>query len=286
LFKLLRPIHLLLAALTYSFGSSLADYLGKPFHQIPFWLGMIIVLLLQITMTLLPEVYRPQNEPLIENDTRKDRMNLRNNAMYVSLATLSAVAVLAYILFNTKQLPVISFYFLIAAFIILLIYSIPPFRFLNRGFGEIFLAIQISYIFPSFAFTLQNGSTHPFLALTIPLTLLAFTYFIALDFPAFAQDQKYDRVTFLTRLSWQRVVPLHNIFLIFAYIFFLAMPAYKLTLSLIWPAFLTFPFALFQVYQLRNIAQGSKPNWTLLNVTALAVFGLTTYFLAFTFWIR
>ena len=59
-----------------------------------------------------------------------------------------------------------------------------------------------------------------------------------------------------------------------------------LTLSLIWPAFLTFPFALFQIFQLRNIANGTKPNWTLLNVTALAVFGLTTYFLAFTFWIR
>lgn len=279
--KLLRPVHLLLAALTYSFGSSLADYLGKPFHQIQFWLGMAIVLLFQITMNILPEVYRP-----LENETLKDRLDLRSNAMYVSLGTLSAIAVLAYMLFNAKQLPVISLYFLFFAFILLLIYSIPPFRFLNRGFGELLLAIQMAYVFPSFAFTLQFGATHPFLALTIPLTLLAFTYFIALDFHAFAQDQKYDRVTFLTRLSWQRVVPLHNIFLLFAYIFFLAMPAYKLTLSLIWPAFLTLPFALFQIFQLRNIANGTKPNWTLLNVTALAVFGLTTYFLAFTFWIR
>ncbi len=279
--KLLRPVQLLLAALTYSFGSSLADYLGKPFHQGQFWLGMVIVLLFQTSMNILPEVYRP-----LENETLKGRLDLRNNAMYVSLGMLAAIAVLAYILFNAKQLPVISLYFLFFAFLLLLMYSIPPFSFLNRGFGEILLAIQMAYVFPSFAFTLQNGSAHPFLVLAVPLTLLAFTYFIALDFHAFAEDQKYDRVTFLTRLGWQRVVPLHHIFLIFAYIFFLAMPAYKLTLALIWPAFLTFPFALFQIYQLRNIANGLKPNWTLLNVTALAVFGLTTYFLTFTFWIR
>lgn len=279
--KLLRPIYLLLAALTYSFGSSLADYLGKPFHQGQFWLGMAIVLLFQVSMNILPEVYRP-----LENETLKGRLDLRNTAMYVSLGALAAIAVLAYILFNAKQLPVISVYFLFFAFVLLLMYSIPPFTFLNRGFGEILLAIQMAYVFPSLAFTLQNGSTHPFLALAIPLTFLAFTYFIALDFHAFAEDQKYGRITFLTRLGWQRVVPLHHIFLIFAYIFFLAMPAYKLELSLIWPAFLTLPFALFQIFQLRNIANGLKPNWTLLNVTALAVFGLTAYFLAFTFWIR
>ena len=107
-----------------------------------------------------------------------------------------------------------------------------------------------------------------------------------LDFQAFAQDQKYERITFLTRLGWERVVPLHHIFVLFAYIFLLAMPAVNLSLNVLAPAFLTFPFALFQIYQLRNIALGIKPNWMLLNATALGVFGLTVYFLTFTFWTR
>jgi 1,4-dihydroxy-2-naphthoate octaprenyltransferase len=107
-----------------------------------------------------------------------------------------------------------------------------------------------------------------------------------LDFQAFGQDQKYERLTFLTRLGWQRVVPLHHIFVLFAYIFFLAMPAFNLGVSLLAPAFLTLPFALYQIFQLRSIALGARPNWILLNVTALAVFGLTTYFLTLTFWIR
>jgi 1,4-dihydroxy-2-naphthoate octaprenyltransferase len=284
--RLTRPLHLLLSALTYSFGASLADYLGEAIRPVSFWLGFAVIVLLQITMNILPEVYRPQNEPILENETRKDRLTLRNNAMYTSLATLAAIAVLAYILYNTKQLPLSSFYFLIFSLTILLMYAIPPFRLVNRGFGEIFLAVQMAYVFPSFAFTLQANETHPFLALAIPLTFLAFAYFIVLDFQAFAQDQKYERVTFLTRLGWQRVVPLHHIFVLFAYIFFLAMSAFNLTLNLLAPAFLTFPFALYQILQLRNIALGAKPNWLLLHATALAVFGLTTYFLTLTFWIR
>jgi 1,4-dihydroxy-2-naphthoate octaprenyltransferase len=118
------------------------------------------------------------------------------------------------------------------------------------------------------------------------MTFLAFSYFLVRDFQSFAEDQKFGRVTFLTRLGWERVVPLHHIFLLFAYIFFLVISAFGLALSLLWPAFLTLPFALYQILQLRNIALGLPPNWTILNATALAVFGLTTYFLTLTFWIR
>jgi len=286
LLKLIRPLLLVLSALTYAFGASLADYLGEPFHPISFWLGFAIIFLLQITMNILPEVYRPHNEPILENETSKARYTLSSNAMNASLATLVSAAVLAYILYNTGHLPRASFTFLIFSLVILLVYAIPPFRLVNRGFGEIFLALQMAYVYPSLAFTLQSGQTHPFLALTIPLTFLAFAYFIVLDFQAFSQDQKYERVTFLTRLGWQRVVPLHHIFVLFAYIFILAMPAFNLTINLVAPAFLTFPFALYQIYQLRNIALGARPNWILLSVTALAVFGLTAYFLTLTFWLR
>src|SRR5215204_1817307 len=286
LLKLTRPLHLFLAALTYFFGASLADYLGEPFRVDSFWLGLVMILLLQVTLNLLPEVYRPHNEPLIENETRADKIRLRNNALYISMAALTSIAVIAYSLYNTNHLPLSSFFFLIFSIILIVINSAPPFRLINRGFGEFLLAVQLAYVYPSIAFTLQTTITHPFLALTLPLTFLAFSFFIVLDFQAFAQDQKYQRVTFLTRLGWERVVPLHHIFVLFAYIFIFAMPAVNLPLNLLAPAFLTFPFALYQIYQLRNIALGTKPNWLLLNATALGVFGLTVYFLTLTFWLR
>jgi 1,4-dihydroxy-2-naphthoate octaprenyltransferase len=120
----------------------------------------------------------------------------------------------------------------------------------------------------------------------VPLTLLAFSYFIVRNFQSFAQDQKLNRVTFLTRLGWERVVPLHHLFVLLAYLLFAASPLFGLSLSLIWSLFLTLPFALFQIFLLRNISLGAKPNWTLLHAAALAVFGLTTYFLTLTFWLR
>jgi 1,4-dihydroxy-2-naphthoate octaprenyltransferase len=286
LLRLSSPLHLLLAALSYFLGASIANYLGKPFRTDAFWLGLIAVLLAQTSMSLLSEVFRPLNEPLIEDETLKKRLALRNSALYISIAALTANAVIAFLLYNNDHLPLSSFFFLLLSLIIILTYSVPPIRFINRGFGEFLLAAHLAYIFPSIAYILQAGETHRFLLLTVPLAFLAFAYFIVMNFPSFASDRKYERITFLTRLGWERVVPLHHLFIMLAYLFFLASPVFGLSLALLWPVFLTFPFALFQIFQLRNIALGAPPNWILLTVTALSVFGLTIYFLSLNFWLR
>ncbi|MDL1911245.1 hypothetical protein FBQ81_11265 [Chloroflexi bacterium CFX6] len=285
-FRSLRPLHLLLAALTYLLGAGIANYLGNNFLAAPFWLGLLGVLLAQLTLSLLPEIFRLDAEPLAENETRRERQALRNNILYVSVASLASLVLIFYSLFASDQLPGPAFYFLALSLAILLAYSIPPFQLVNRGFGELLLAVHLAYVNPSIAFVLQAGDTHRFLGITIPLAFLAFAYFVVTNFQSFAQDRKFGRVTLLTRLGWERVVPLHHIFVLFAYIFFLAMPAFGLTLSLLAPAFITLPFALYQIIQLRNISLGLRPNWRILHATALGVFGLTTYFLTLTFWIR
>lgn len=275
-----------LAALTYFLGASIADYLGVALQPDFFWLGLLGALLAQTSMNLLAEVFRLDVEPLQEEETRKERQSLRNNALYVSIGSLAAIALIAYLLNQLSPLSAQTFLFLLVSLLFILAYSIPPFRFVNRGFGEFIHAAHIAYVIPSLAFVLQAGETHRFLNVTIPLTFLGFAYFIAMNFPSFASDQKFRRVTFLTRLGWERVVPLHHIFIVFAYIFLAITPVFGLSFGLIWPAFLTLPFAIFQVYQLRNIALGAPVNWTLLTATALAVFGLTAYFLTMTFWLR
>lgn len=286
LLRLSHPLYLLLAALTYFLGASIANYLGKPFRIDSFWLGLVAVLLAQTSMNLLAEVFRPSNETIIEGETRKQRLALRNNALYISIAGLTADAVIAFILYNNNHLSIAAFFFLLLSLIVVLTYAIPPFRFINRGFGELFLAAHMAYIIPSIAYILQSDEAHRFLLITIPLTFLAFAYFIVMDFPSFASDAKYNRSTLLTRLGYERVVPLHHLFVLLAYIFFLGVPVFGLSLSLFWPAFLTLPFALFQIFQLRSISLGAPVNWTLLTVTALSVFGLTAYFLSLTFWLR
>ena len=286
LLRLSRPLHLLLAALTYFLGASIANYLGKPFRSDSFWLGLIAVLLAQASMNLLAEVFRPENEAIIEGQSRKDRTLLRNNALYVSISALTADAVIAFILYNNHQFSVATFFFLLLSLILVLAYAIPPFRLINRGFGEFVLAAHIAYVIPSIGYILQSDETHRFLFISLPLTFLAFAYFIVMNFPAFASDSKYNRSTLLTRLGWERAVPLHHLFVLLAYLFFALAPVFGLSFSLLWPAFLTLPFALFQIVQLRNLSLGAPTNWTLLTVTALSVFGLTAYFLSLTFWLR
>jgi 1,4-dihydroxy-2-naphthoate octaprenyltransferase len=286
LLRLSRPLYILLAALSYCLGASIANYLGKPFRADSFWLGLAGILLAQASMSLLAEVFRPYNEPLVAGETRRERLTLRNNALYISIAALAANAVIALLLYNNGHLSVSALFFLLLSLALILSYAIHPFRLVNRGFGEFGLAAHLGYIIPSIAYILQAGETHRFLLITVPLTLLAFAYLIVMDFPAFAGDSKYNRSTLLTRLGWERVVPLHHLFVLLAYLFFLILPAFGLSLSLLWPAFLTLPFALFQILQLRNIALGAPANWTLLTATALSVFGLTAYFLSLTFWLR
>ena len=287
LLRLSHPLHLLLAALTYVLGVSIAGYLGKPFHLDLFWLGFVGIILAQASMSLLAEVFRPANEPIIPDETRLERKSIRDAALYVSAAALAANAVIAFTLYLNNRLHLSSFIFLALSLLIVLAYSVPPLRLLNRGFGEFLLAAHFGYVIPSIGFLFQAGDYSRLLGvIVLPLTALAFAYFIIPDFPAFASDQKYERGTLLRRLGWERVVQLHHSLILAAYLLFAAAPLSGFSFALLWPAFLTFPFAVFQIILLRNIALGGRPNWTLLTSTALSVFGLTAYFLTLTFWLR
>lgn len=285
--KLTRPLHLLLAALTYLLGASIPAYLGKPVLVTPFILGLAIALLAQTSMSFLREVFRPHNEPLVEGETPQQKETLRNNLLYISVGMVGTIVGVAFIVHINFTLALPSFLFLLSSILFILFYSIPPFHLVNRGFGELILALHIAYVIPSIGFLFQAGenSRLPTLLL-LPLTVLALAYFLLLNFTTFPEDQKYERGTLLRRLTWERAVPFHHSLIVFAYLMFALVPFLGFAFNLVAPAFLTLPFAIFQIYQLRAIANGSPPNWKLLTSTALAVFGLTTYFLTLTFWLR
>lgn len=285
--KLTRPLHLLLAALTYLLGASIPVYLGKPLQLVPFVFGLAISLLAQTSMAYLREVFRPHNEPLIEGETPQKKETLRNNLLYISIGMVGTIAVIVFLIYLNFTLSLPAFLFLLSSFILILAYSIPPLHLVNRGFGELILAVHIAYIIPSMAFLLQAAEMSRLLTtLLLPLVTLALAYFLIVNFTTFPEDQKYERGTLLRRLTWERSVPLHHSLIIFSYLTFALAPLFGFALNLIAPAFLTLPFAIFQIIQLRAIGDGSPPNWKLLSATALAVFGLTAYFLTLTFWLR
>jgi 1,4-dihydroxy-2-naphthoate octaprenyltransferase len=171
--------------------------------------------------------------------------------------------------------------------LLVLAYAVPPLRLVDAGFGEFTLAVHIAMIAPALGFILQAGEYHRLVGIiSFPLTLLALAYFLVLDFPTFAADEKFDRRTLLRSMGWQRAVPLHHGLILGAYLLLSSALLFGLAWGLIWPSFLTLPFAILQIFWVRNISLGAKPIWNLLTVNALAVFGLTTYLLTFAFWLR
>lgn len=287
LLRLSHPLYLTFAALTYVLGAGIARYLGISQDVIVFWLGLGGVLLAQFSMSLLAEALRPVEQPSENDENRPERVLLRNAALQVSLGALGVAALIAILLAQRGMLSPVAMLFLGLSLLLVLAYAVPPLRLIDAGLGEFTLAVHIAMIAPALGFVLQQGQYHRMVAIiSFPLTLLALAYFLILDFPSFAVDEKYDRRTLLRSMGWQRAVPLHHGLVLGAYILLSSALLFGLAWGLIWPSFLTFPFAILQIFWLRNISLGAKPVWNLLTVNALAVFGLTAYLLTFAFWLR
>jgi 1,4-dihydroxy-2-naphthoate octaprenyltransferase len=287
IFRLSRPFNILLAGMNFLLGSAVARYLGVLQRPDAFWPGLIAVLLLQVAMGLLVEAFRPPNEPIVADETLNERKAIHDSALYVSAAALTAAMVIAALLYFSGRLAASAVFFLGLALLVIVLYSVPPMRLSDRGFGELLTAIQLAYLSPALGFLLQFGNYHRLLTVAaVPLTLLSVAVFLALDFPSYAVDMKYERHTLLTRLGWETAVPLHHVLVVGTYILFAAAPLLGFSLALIWPVFLSLPFALLQIYWLRNIARGARPIWNLLSANAISLLGLTAYLLTVTFWLR
>ncbi len=282
-----RPFNILLSGMTYMLGTGIAAYLGVPFSIDSFWLGLVWTSLIQLSYPLLAEVFRPVSEPAIENDSLRDRINLRNTLLLLSCAALISAAILTLIMLRADMLNSMAALFMGLFLVVSLAYAVPPLRLIYTGFGEFTLAILLANLPASTAFSLQSGEYHRLVGyVTFPLILLGLAWLIVLEFRSFSTDQKYEHQTLLSRIGWERAVPFHHAMVAAAYLGFLGAPLMGIGFSLIWPAFLTLPFSLLQILLVRGIALGGRPNWNLLTVNSTAVFGLTIYFITLTFWIR
>ena len=287
LVRLSRPLNVVFTILTYVLGAGIARYLGISQNVIVFWLGLGGIALAQLSMGLLAEALRPVEQPSENGENRPERVQLRNAALMVSVGALAAAGVIAFLLSSEGALSPVTMLFLGLSLLAVLAYAVPPIRLVDVGLGEFALAVHIAMIAPALGFVLQEGVYHRLVGIvSFPLTLLALAYFLILDFPTFAIDEKYDRRTLLRSMGLQRAISLHHGLILGAYLLLAGALFFGLAWGLIWPSFLTFPFAILQIFWVRNISNGAKPIWNLLTVNALAVFGLTAYLLTFAFWLR
>lgn len=304
LFRAAQPWSLLAGVLLYALGGGIAVYLGNPIHWTTYWVGQAAATMLQLSAYFLREYFDRATQPPFESIPRQRRPGPtpeqqegqpvpetveviipRVIFFQVSAATLTIGAALTVLLYAAHKLSPVAFMFLGLAFLLALAYAVPPFRLVYTGYGELVLAIMLANIFPALAYLLQIGDLHRLLAmLTFPLTFLMLAAMLARSLQRYMEDVRQNRLTMLVRAGWQRGMALHNALVALAYVVLVVSVLAGLPMRLAFPAFLSLPVGIFQIWQINAIANGAKPRWRVLSYTALATVGLMAYFLNLALW--
>jgi len=166
-------------------------------------------------------------------------------------------------------------------------YSVPPVRLAGTGYGELSTSILVANFLPAFALLLQTGDLHRLVAMsTFPLTSVHLAMMLAFELPDYATDLKNEKRTLLVRLGWQNGMSLHNALIASAYLLLVLAVSFGMPFMIALPVLLTFPLGLLQIWQMRRIARGIRPNWNAITITPVALFVLMTYLLSYTYWTR
>ncbi len=294
LIRLSRPVDLLAGVFLYVLGTGIAHFLGFPINWTVFWIGQASIIFLQLSSYYLKAYYdTPQPEetdspvdnkpdaPRKEPNGQLPRQVVLQSALV--MMTIGAMMTVILLWSGTIQPP--AFLFLGFAFLLAFFYAVPPLRLVYSGYGELTTAILMANLVPSLAFLFQTGDLHRQVAmLTFPLTALYLATILATTLQKYGADVRYERRTLMVRMGWQFGMHVHNILILMTYLLFVLAALMDLPWSLTWPALLSLPIALYQIYLVMQIARGGKPRWKLLTFTALATLGLTVYLLNLALW--
>lgn len=294
-FRLSRPAFLLGVAIFYAAGVGIAHYLGYEIDLETYILGQIWVILCQLSAQYLNEYFNADADEKNANRTTltggsgslgpgKLPRQVALYAAYTSLALLASISVLLY---AQVDLVFPTILIMLFALVISVFYSTPPIRLESSGYGELAVSVLIAFLVPAFAYLLQTGEWHRLVAMSsFPLTALHLAMLLALELPDYANDLKFNKQTLMIRLGWQNGLLLHNILILSAFLLFSINRMFGYPWFATLAGLLAFPIGIFQIWQMRQIASGSKPNWNALTVGAVALLAVTTYMVAFSFWIN
>ena len=116
--------------------------------------------------------------------------------------------------------------------------------------------------------------------------LFSVVFMLAVSFPDYATDLKYGKRTFLVRAGWENVVSVHNTMVLLGFLVLAGLLYLNFPRAILYPAFLTIPLGLMEIWQMRQIAEGGKPNWKGLTWNAAALVGSVIYIFSYFFWTR
>jgi len=295
--KLSRPFFLLGGAGQFILGVGIANYLGSNIDWSVFGVGLGWVLTMQLATHYLNEYFDAFIDQFRTNRTPfsggSGVLGEGEDLLPRSVALVAAVGMLTITTFFTLNLirnnylnPSIAVV-MVTIFLLAFFYSVPPVKLSQSGYGELTTAFLVANLIPAFGFMLQTGEIHHLVSLaTIPLTFNLLPVLLAIQFPDYLTDVKFRKRNLLVKLGWENAMSIHNTFILFSFVILGVVSLFGLPSSISIPAFLPLPLGLLQIWQMRRISAGLKPNWTTLILNAIVSFGLMSYMLAFGFWTR
>ncbi len=293
--RLSRPLFLVGVAMLYALGVGIAHYLGGILDWNIYILGQIWVSLLQLGMIYLNEYYNAPGDREDPNRTRSSGESgaigpgklSRRVALMASLTCLAILASITVVLINLAHLAPQAYLIMGIAFLGAFFYSTPPIKLEATGYGELILTVLAAFLVPAFAFILQTGELHRLVAMSaFPLSALSLAMLLALELPGYATDLKLGKRTAMIRIGWQNGMLLHNLLVLSAFLLLALAELFGFPHFAMWSGLLPLPIGLYQIWQMRQIANGARPNWNVLKIGALAMFGSMVYLMAFAFWVN
>jgi 1,4-dihydroxy-2-naphthoate octaprenyltransferase len=293
--RLSRPLFLLGAALVYALGVGIARYLGITIDWGLYLLGQAFVTTMQLSAQYLNEYFDAPGDQLNRNRTLFSGGSgaigpgklSRNTALIAAVTALTFLASISVVLLQRAPNSPLLILVMVVSFFGAFFYSTPPVKLAESGYGELTTSVLVANLVPAFAFILQFHDFHRLVMMsTFPLTVLHLAMMIVFEFPDYAADIRQEKQNLLVRLGWQRAMTLHNVLILTSFLLLGIAIWFGLPAAIALPAFLPLPLGLLQIWQMRRIAAGVKPNWTTLTLVAVVLFVSMVYLLAFAFWTR
>lgn len=295
-FQMFRPWELLLNSILYFMGAGLSEYFGRSIDWVVILKGLGLVIVIQIAgfslsslYDLMAAGYSFQREPWnLEPENPRNQGRIRMiNTLLVTITSFSIAAFFLTDFILKDEIDTIGVLIIVVSILLFLIYSIPPFRASKRGYGEVILANEGAYLIPAAGYLLQAGENHRILLLiAIPMTLLYLAMEMTRSLQGYSTEGPNTKTgRMVSFLGPQKGLIVINIITITAYFLVAIMSVIGLSWSVVWRFLLTLPVGLFLIWQIIKIRDGGKPNWQLLELTAISMVGLTAYFIAMGLWL-
>lgn len=299
-----RPDQLAGAVFTYALGAGIVNFFGNPIDWVAYWIGQGMITLIQLSSAFLfayfnfdavrARVRRLQApvegsdegevSPRRKDTPEKERL-MRLSFLQVGLVALTIGAVLTVMMSFEGRINLLAYFLIGVALAAGLSSAIPPANFYRNGYGELFTTLFLTILTPGLAYALQAGEMHRLLTLMVfPLYALVLACQMALSLEGYQDAESSPEKTLMIRLGWQKGMQFHDLLILSAYLLFGGAALAGLPWALTWPAILSLPVGLFQIWQMRQISIGVRPQWKLLKWTAYGLAMISVYLLSLALW--